>query len=73
MTRQQFVTAITRNRMPYVSMGDDGVWHGQDFLYPGSNGTRVADMPVYARHCENTCCDCYVYMSPEAHQKEYGW
>lgn len=72
-TREQFLTAIKRNRMPVVAPDDNGIWHGQDFLYPGATGARVAEMPADAKHCENTCCDCYVYMSPEAHAREYGW
>lgn len=78
VTREQFLAAIKRNRMPVVFRGDDGVWHGQDFLLPGCNdrgnaGCKLEDLPPDAKHCQNPYCDCYVYMSPEAHAQEYGW
>ena len=75
-TREQFLTSIRRNRMPAVFRDDNGIWHGQDFLFPGcpeSIGTTVDKLPIEAKHCENGCCDCYIYMSPEAHMKEFGW
>jgi hypothetical protein len=73
--RQKFIKNLQDRGFAYAHPGDDNIWHGCDFLYPGDTlGRPVVDIPADATLCTNKRCETGCHWSSLKHRHdEFGW